>query len=130
MILPLFFAKTSLIPLSQTKVTLLDVGQGLSGVIQTREHVLVFDTGPKFSKSFDTGAAVVVPFLREQGISQLDMVILSHKDNDHRGGFNSIQKALNVSRVLSSYNEAGSEACHFILDNPGSGMACSLRSLI
>lgn len=112
MLLPLFFTKTSVIPITQAKVTLLDVGQGLSAVIQTRQHVLLFDTGPKFSDDFDTGAAVVVPFLLEQGIRELDMVILSHKDNDHRGGFDSIQKAVKARQILSSYHEAGSEACH------------------
>lgn len=49
------------IPYGTMRFTLLDVGQGLSSVVETQHHVLVFDTGPKMSPDFDTGAAVVVP---------------------------------------------------------------------
>lgn len=73
--------------------------------------MLVFDTGPKFSPSFDTGAAVVIPFLRQKNINKLDMLILSHKDIDHRGGFESIQSEIKIDKIFSSYNIKGSEAC-------------------
>jgi len=79
--------------------------------VQTSKHTLVFDTGPKFSQSFDTGAAVVIPFLRQKDIKKLDMLVLSHKDNDHRGGYKSIQKEFEIHRLVSSYSEKGSEAC-------------------
>jgi competence protein ComEC len=67
-------------------VTVLDVGQGLSIVIQTRYHTLVYDTGASFGKGFSTGGAVVAPFLRRQGGTKLDMLVVSHSDNDHAGG--------------------------------------------
>lgn len=67
-------------------VTVLDVGQGLSVVVQTRHHTLVYDTGTSFDKGFSTGSAVVAPFLRRQGASVLDMLVVSHSDNDHAGG--------------------------------------------
>ncbi|MEH6466163.1 MAG: DNA internalization-related competence protein ComEC/Rec2, partial [Porticoccus sp.] len=67
-------------------VTVLDVGQGLSVVVQTRYHTLVYDTGASFDKGFSTGSAVVAPFLRRQGGSELDMLVVSHSDNDHAGG--------------------------------------------
>ncbi|MFC1750384.1 DNA internalization-related competence protein ComEC/Rec2 [Pseudomonadota bacterium] len=82
--------------------TLLDVGQGLATVIQTREHVLVFDTGPRFSDSFDTGAAVVLPFLRHLGMRRIDMMVVSHGDNDHLGGAHSILEDMPVDRILTS----------------------------
>ena len=47
-------------------LTQLDVGQGLATVIQTRGHTLIYDTGPKYSERFDTGQAVVVPFLQKR----------------------------------------------------------------
>lgn len=82
--------------------TLLDVGQGLSSVIQTREHALVFDTGLKLSEDHDMGKMVVLPFLRQQGISKLDKLIISHADNDHRGGAGAILDAMSVSVIDSS----------------------------
>jgi competence protein ComEC len=83
-------------------ITLLDVGQGLAAVVQTASHVLVYDAGPRFSSSFDTGQAVVAPFLRRQGIRQLDTLMVSHGDNDHIGGVASLVKAYPPRRILSS----------------------------
>lgn len=83
-------------------LTLLDVGQGLSVVVQTRHHTLVYDTGPKFSPQFDTGRAVVAPYLRHEQVSAIDTLLISHGDNDHIGGAHSLRKELAVTRVLSS----------------------------
>ena len=82
--------------------TLLDVGQGLAAVAQTRDHVLVFDTGPRFSETFDTGEAVVLPFLRQAGRQRIDTLIVSHGDNDHIGGVHSVMAVLPVERLLAS----------------------------
>ncbi|MCG8434086.1 MAG: DNA internalization-related competence protein ComEC/Rec2 [Gammaproteobacteria bacterium] len=70
---------------------LLDVGQGLAAVIQTRNHVLLYDTGPSFSSGSDTGKLVVVPMLRSKGLSP-DRIIISHNDNDHAGGLQSVRE--------------------------------------
>jgi competence protein ComEC len=82
--------------------TLLDVGQGLSAVIETKNHTLVFDTGPKFSERFNTGTAVVKPFLQQQGINHIDTLIVSHGDNDHIGGAMPLLGEIVTSSVLSS----------------------------
>jgi len=102
MLLPLFFHKPARPPEGAVWFTLLDVGQGLAAVVQTRDHVLVYDTGPRYSARFDTGAAVVVPFLRSQGIRRVDRLLLGHGDNDHIGGAASLLRALPVGEVLSS----------------------------
>jgi competence protein ComEC len=94
--------------------TLLDVGQGLSTVIQTQNHTLVFDTGPRFSDSFDTGAAVVSPFLQQQGINHIDTLIISHGDNDHIGGAVSLINEVEINSILSSVPELLSTAEHCV----------------
>lgn len=86
--------------------TLLDVGEGLSAVIQTRHHSLVFDTGPRHSARFDTGSAVVIPFLRARGITQVDRLIVSHSDNDHRGGADAVLAQIAVADVWSGVPES------------------------
>jgi len=80
---------------------LLDVGQGLSAVVRTADHVLVFDTGPAWAGGFNTGEAVVAPYLRELGIERIDTLILSHGDQDHTGGFASLAALMPIDRVLS-----------------------------
>ena len=111
LILPLFWPSVYPLREGEVEFTLLDVGQGLSAVVQTKTHVLVFDTGAKFSQNFDTGAAVVIPFLRQKNIKKLDMLIVSHKDNDHRGGLASVQNEIKIAKLLTSYQEKNSHSC-------------------
>lgn len=82
--------------------TLLDVGQGLAAVVETHTHVLVFDTGPRYGDAYDAGAAVVAPYLQQRGWHDIDVVILSHGDSDHTGGWGSLQATFDVHLVLSS----------------------------
>lgn len=82
--------------------TLLDVGQGLATVVQTQRHTLVFDTGPRFPSGFNTGDAVLLPFLRERGISKVDTLIVSHGDIDHIGGARALSDGIPVLRILTS----------------------------
>ena len=101
-LLPLVFALPKRPLQGEVFFTLLDVGQGLAAVIQTARHTLVFDTGPRFSADFDTGQAVLIPFLRQQRLQAVDTLIVSHGDNDHIGGVASLLAGLPVHRVLSS----------------------------
>ena len=82
--------------------SLLDVGQGLAAVVETHSHVLVYDTGPRFSATFDTGESVVVPFLRHRGYAGVDTLVVSHGDNDHIGGAASVLDIFPVARILTS----------------------------
>ena len=102
MLLPLVFTETSKIPAGTVKLTLLDVGQGLSAVVQTAEHTLVYDTGAKFSASSDMGQSVVIPYLRSQGIDKINALIISHGDNDHIGGAESLLAAISTDQLLTS----------------------------
>lgn len=79
----------------------LDVGQGLASVMQTEHHAAVYDTGPSFRGGADTGQLVLVPFLRAQGIDSVDLLIVSHADQDHAGGARSLIGAMTVSRLLT-----------------------------
>ena len=81
-------------------VTFLDVGQGLSVVINTGSHVLVYDTGARFSDRMNSGSSTLVPYLRQQGIKQLDLLIVSHGDNDHIGGAESLLAAYPGTPVM------------------------------
>ena len=100
--LPLFLIRPPTPAIGEMWFTLLDVGQGLSAVVRTHSHSLVYDTGARLSARFDAGQAVVVPFLRHAGIARVDTLIVSHGDNDHIGGSASLLAAMPVTRVLSS----------------------------
>lgn len=68
------------------RASVIDVGQGLSVLVRTRTHALLYDTGARYPSGFDLGAAVVVPTLHALGVRRLDTLIISHGDNDHAGG--------------------------------------------
>ncbi|MFK7730055.1 MAG: DNA internalization-related competence protein ComEC/Rec2 [Pseudomonadales bacterium] len=88
---------------SMAKLTVLDVGQGLSVVFTAHGRSLVYDTGARFSKDFDSGAAIVAPYLRYHGIGKLDTLVLSHSDNDHAGGVAGLLENISVTNTLASY---------------------------
>lgn len=84
------------------KATILDVGQGLSVAVQTSSHTMLYDTGPKYGEESDAGSRIVVPFLQGEGITHLDGLMVSHDDNDHSGGMDSLMALMPVKWLASS----------------------------
>lgn len=74
-------------------VQVIDVGQGLSVLVRTQGHALLFDAGARYPSGFDLGDAVVVPALRALGVDHLDRLVISHGDNDHAGGAAAVARA-------------------------------------
>jgi competence protein ComEC len=83
-------------------LTVFDVGQGLSVLVRTRQHAVLYDAGPVTRGGRDLGATVVVPNLRAAGVGRLDALVLSHEDSDHAGGAASVLRELEVARVFVS----------------------------
>ncbi|MDD7220601.1 MAG: DNA internalization-related competence protein ComEC/Rec2 [Clostridia bacterium] len=71
------------------KITCLDVGQGdgIVADVQGKWHFLV--DGGSTSKS-KAGQYVILPFLKNQGISRLDGIFVSHTDEDHINGISQL----------------------------------------
>ncbi|MEO8385528.1 MAG: DNA internalization-related competence protein ComEC/Rec2 [Betaproteobacteria bacterium] len=86
-------------------VTLLDVGQGLATVVRTANHALVYDAGPRWNPDADTGNRIIAPYLRGEGIRELDALVVSHADEDHSGGTKSLIDMRKPKWVLTSMDE-------------------------
>lgn len=99
--LPLLLPRIAQPPPDAFDVVVLDVGQGLSVVVRTANHALLFDAGPARGEGHDAGEAIVLPALRALGIRRLERVIISHGDNDHAGGAPSVQRRFPTADVLS-----------------------------
>lgn len=100
--LPLLWPQRDLPRRGEVELTVLDVGQGLSVLLRTARHSLLYDMGPATPEGFDGGERVVVPALRALGVARLDAAVISHGDNDHAGGFAAVARALPVQAVLAS----------------------------
>nr|WP_225737448.1 DNA internalization-related competence protein ComEC/Rec2 [Dyella acidiphila] len=96
--LPLLWPVRSLPPVGAFRAWMLDVGQGLSVVVRTHRHALVYDAGARYPSDFDLGQAVVLPSLHALGVEQLDMLMVSHADNDHAGGAPAVAAAFPQAR--------------------------------
>jgi competence protein ComEC len=100
--LPLLWPDRGLPTRGEADIVMLDVGQGLSVLVRTRRHALLYDMGPKIEEGFDAGERVVVPALHALGVRRLDVAMASHGDSDHAGGLQAVLDAFPVGAVLGA----------------------------
>jgi competence protein ComEC len=110
---------------SALRITVLDVGQADSIVIQTPGgHAILVDAGGRLergpqssdSSAEQIGERIVVPFLLRQGIHSLDAVIISHPHGDHVGGCSPVLRKLRVVEIADSGQVYGGHAYHDCLE--------------
>ncbi len=104
--IPMFLPVNNDLNEKEFKVNILDVGQGLSIIIRTKKHTLVYDTGAKYESGFSMAQAIVMPVLQNFGVRKLDKLVLSHVDNDHAGGTQDLITFYNpnVFDVMGEFN--------------------------
>lgn len=100
--LPLLWPARGLPAAGEAEVLVVDVGQGLSVLVRTRRHALLYDMGPAVAEGFDAGERAVVPALRALGVRRLDVAMVSHGDNDHAGGLDAVRRALPVGALYGA----------------------------
>lgn len=101
-------------------VTVLDVGQGDSIVLQGEGHCFLVDGGSISEK--EVGEYRILPFLKSQGIRKLDGIIVTHPDEDHINGIlellEKVQKKETALRVrqlfLPLWMKGGPECIKFV----------------
>lgn len=84
-------------PLRSLTVAFLDVGQGDSTLIQTPSGKnILLDTGPP------SAAGPLFAELGRRGVTRLDMLIISHPDQDHDGNALAVLRLLPTATVVDS----------------------------
>jgi competence protein ComEC len=100
--------KTSTTPLPSgiIEVHFIDVGEGDSILIETKDSAMLIDAGDN-QKGIE-----VVNYLQSQNIQKLDYLIGTHLRSDHIGGLDDVLNSFPVNRVLMpeiAYNTASFE---------------------
>lgn len=99
--LPLLWPDRAAPEAGEIEIVVIDVGQGLSVLARTANHHVLYDVGPAIPDGFDAGERAVVPALHALGVRGLDAVVLSHADNDHAGGYESVSAGFPIRRALA-----------------------------
>lgn len=101
---------------SELDVWFLDVGQALSVVLIKNQKAFIYDTGFAYG-SFNAADSVIVPFLKRQGVDEVEVLVVSHKDLDHSGGMLPLMKSsYSPLMVLQNFSD------HFSLK--GKSVSC------
>jgi len=99
LLLNLIVWRSAFAPRNSFKMTFIDVGQGDSVLLQFPDGRSALIDAGKRSPYYDSGKRVVAPFLKHVGIQKLDILILSHADSDHLGGFPYIMRHFEVGEI-------------------------------
>jgi len=83
-------------------LTVIDVGQGLAAVVETAHHALVFDTGPRWRGGPPAARVSLLPYLRARGIRDIDLLVVSHDDQDHAGGVELLRREFRLGRTMTA----------------------------
>ncbi len=82
--------------LEDYRVTVLDVGQGQSVILQSRGSTFLVDCGGDYDQ--DAGEKAAEKLLA-MGINRIDGLILTHYDRDHAGGISYLIKQIAIDRI-------------------------------
>ena len=102
--------QNSMMSEGEMTVHFLDVGQGLSILVQSEGENLIYDGGDRDASSF------VVSYLKDQGVTTIDYLISSHYDSDHVAGLIGCLNAFQVENVICSDYEHGSKTYQSFVD--------------
>lgn len=85
----------------EVSITVLDVGQGTAVLIRTRDHAMLYDTGPTMGAS-TAARRIVLPQLQAEAVGSLDLLMVSHDDDDHASGLGEVLAAQPSAQLVTS----------------------------
>lgn len=92
------------------KIHFIDVGQGDSSLIITPQNkTILIDGGGSSGSDFDVGENTLIPYILDGGFTKINVVIISHFDQDHVGGILTLLQELKVGKVYISKQTEKSE---------------------
>ena len=85
------------------EIHFIDVSQGDSTFIVTPNNkTILIDGGGSINSNFDVGKSTLIPYVLDRGYNSIDLVIISHFDQDHVKGILTLLNTLEVKKVVIS----------------------------
>lgn len=84
-------------------IEFIDVGQGDSALIKTKEGNYLIDTGGSIFGSYDIGKNVLLPYLEKDGIFNLKGVFISHFHDDHSKSLPYLMDNMYIENIYIGY---------------------------
>lgn len=99
-------------------MTMLDVGQGLCMIVRNDDSCILYDGGSSDEK--DVAKYTVIPALRALGIRSIDLVVVSHTDEDHISAIRDLvsygkMEGIKIKGIAMSHNSEKSDAGECLL---------------
>ena len=92
------------------KIYFVDVEQGdCTFIVTPKNKTILIDGGGNIGSDFDVGESTLIPYILDRGYKKIDLMFISHFDQDHVGGLLTVLKELKVNRVCISKQEENSE---------------------
>ena len=73
-----------------------DVGQGTMVLFSSDDYHLLYDTGGLTGSGLSIAEREVIPWLKSRGISEIDLLVVSHGDLDHSGKLSAIRQLFDI----------------------------------
>jgi len=100
---------------SDLKFTFFDVGEGDSILLQTPDDkTILVDTGDK--GKYSPAKTAIIPYFKDLGINKLDILLLTHPDQDHIGGTLDILKNVQVGTIYTNGEKSDAKFYGKLLD--------------
>ncbi|EAR62137.1 DNA internalization-related competence protein ComEC/Rec2 [Neptuniibacter caesariensis] len=84
------------------KIWIYDIGQGLAVFLKKDKYHLLYDTGPSYRSGGAAFERAVLPHLKSLRVETINDLIISHDDNDHSGGRETVYSHFDVLNEYSS----------------------------
>ena len=107
------------LPSKNLEIITFDVGNADCFLIKTPQNKYFFiDTGKSAYKSGNTQAKIIMlKYLKDRGIKNIEGIIVTHFDNDHSGGTNDLINNLKVKNLYINTTKTETETAESILQN-------------
>lgn len=90
-------------------INFIDVGQGDSILLNTKEGSYLIDTGGNIFGNFDIGENILLPYLEKTGIFKLKGVFITHYDADHCKSLPYLMDNMKIENIYLGYEREGNE---------------------